>query len=79
MSRWDPQADLVRLLEALAHEIVHSTEQDLREPYYVARCGTLGRSASEVRRLVVGVLDDDADPGPIPHVLRWRERCVRPH
>jgi hypothetical protein len=31
MSRWDPHIDLMRLLEALANEIVSTTEQEVRE------------------------------------------------
>ena len=30
MSRWEPHTDLMRLLEALANEIVSTTEQEVR-------------------------------------------------
>jgi hypothetical protein len=31
MSRWEPHTDLMRLLEALANEIVSTTEQEVRQ------------------------------------------------
>ena len=64
MSSWRPQIDLARLLEALANEIVTTTEQEVRES-----CGwderTVRATAKEISRMIFGDridLDDLGDP-----------------
>jgi len=79
MKRWDPQGELVCVLEALAREIVQSTEQELRAPYYLAGDASLPRSAREVRDLVAAAMDEETDPGHFVAAPGGRERCLRPH
>ena len=58
MSRWRPQADLDRLLDALAAELMAASDDDVRRasgPRGVAA------AADEVRRVIDGVLGDPAE------------------
>jgi hypothetical protein len=47
MSRWEPDIDLMRLLEALANEIVSTTELEVRQA-----CAEGGRSMAGTANLV---------------------------
>jgi hypothetical protein len=63
MTRWDPQIDLTRLLEALAREILAAGDDDVRH-------GTLAESvvrasADEVRRVIDAVFDDGVEAGDV--------------
>jgi hypothetical protein len=81
MTRWDPQIDLARLLEALAHEILAASDDDVRH-------GTLAESvirasADEVRRVIDAVLGDGAEAGDVdaglPRTAGAGELRVRQH
>jgi hypothetical protein len=64
MSSWRPQNDLARLLEALANEIVTTTELELRAAYgWDERA--VRATAKEISRMILGDridLDDLVDP-----------------
>jgi len=80
MSRWDPQADFGRLMEALTQDIIAATDEEVRQPHYGARRCSLRKSANEVRSLIAAGTGDEPDPRVIvaDAVLRL-ERCVRQH
>ena len=64
MSSWRPQIDLARLLEALANEIVTTTEQEVRAAHgWDERA--VQTAAKEIGRMIFGGrinLDDLGDP-----------------
>jgi hypothetical protein len=64
MTRWHPDRDLARLLEALSEEILAATDEELRQALAEA-AGSIARtvSASEVRTLVAAAGEDADDPG----------------
>jgi hypothetical protein len=66
MSRWEPHTDLMQLLEALANEIVSTTEQDVRQ--VCAEDGwsmamTTKLRCKEVRELIDAASGDQDDLG----------------
>ena len=61
MTRWDPQTDLSRLLDALAREILAASDDDVRHGTLAA--SVVRASADEVRRVIDAVLDDGAEVG----------------
>jgi hypothetical protein len=81
MTRWDPQIDLARLLDALAQEILSASDDEVRR-------GTLAESvihasADEIRRVINVVLDDGAEAGDVdasvPFAALLREQRARQH
>jgi hypothetical protein len=68
MTNWNPDIDLIRLLEALGQEFAATTEEEVRQA-----CAAYGYSvrvaASEVRRVLAPMIEDpvrrgeDPDPG----------------
>jgi len=61
MTSWHPDIDLARLLEALADEVVATTEQEVHEAY--AWDGHAVRAtAKEVSRMIFGDRIDLDDP-----------------
>jgi len=80
MSRWDPHADLARLIEALAQDIVAASDEEVRRPYHPAPSCSLHETADEVRSLIAAAMGDEPDQRLIvaDAVLR-RERYVRQH
>jgi hypothetical protein len=61
MSRWDPDIDLMRLLEALGNEVVATTEPEVRQA--CAETGwSLRWSAREVRELINAVNGEPGEP-----------------
>jgi hypothetical protein len=62
MSSWRPQIDLARLLEALANEIVTTTEQEVRAAYgWDERA--VQTAAKEIGRMIFGDRIDLDDLG----------------
>jgi hypothetical protein len=65
MSQWDPDIDLMRLLNALGNEIAAATEREIFQACAEAR-QSLTEAAIEVRELIGAVSGDpvagDADP-----------------
>lgn len=66
MSGWEPHIDLMRLLEALANEVVSTTEQDVRQAciedgWSIAMTAKL--RCKEVRELIDAISGDQDDPG----------------
>jgi hypothetical protein len=80
MSRWDPHADLARLVEALAQDIIAASDEEVRQPHHWAHRCSVRESAVEVRTLIAAAMEDEPDPGLLvaDAVLR-RERCARQH
>jgi hypothetical protein len=80
MSRWDPHADLARLMEALAQDIVGASDEEVRQSVYGAgRCSVTG-SADGVRSLIAAAMGDEPDRRLIvADTMLRRERCVRQH
>jgi hypothetical protein len=81
MTRWDPQIDLTRLLDALAHEILAASDDDVG-------CGRLAESvvsasADEVRRVIEAVVGDGSEAGDVDAILPCaaflREQRARQH
>jgi len=75
MSRWEPHADLMRLLEALGNEIVTATELEVRQA--CAECGStmagtaklmwsawseLQEEVREVRELIDAAIGEPGEP-----------------
>jgi hypothetical protein len=65
MSRWEPHIDLMRLLEALANEVVSTTEQEVRQAcaedgWSIAMTAKL--RCREVRELIDVVNGDPSEP-----------------
>ncbi|HEY1543835.1 MAG TPA: hypothetical protein VGG01_15600 [Xanthobacteraceae bacterium] len=81
MTRWDPQIDLSRLLDALAREILAASDDDVRRLMFAA--SVVRASADEVRRVIEAVLDDGAEAGDRdarpPHAVFLREQRPRQH
>jgi hypothetical protein len=83
VKNWEPPADLTRLLQALADDVVAATDAEVS-------CGaTTGFSSRQARALVIrmrGLIDDAiAEPGeardqpPLPEVDAAGEVRQRPH
>jgi hypothetical protein len=81
MTRWDPQVDLSRLLDALAREILAASDDDVRGLTLAA--SVVRASADEVRRVIDAVLGDGAEAGDPdarpPHAVFLREPPPRQH
>ena len=81
MTRWDPQIDLARLLEALAQEILAASDGDVGRGSLAE--SVIHASADEVRRVIDGVLGDGAEAGDIearlPCAAFLREQRARQH
>jgi len=81
MTRWDPQIELARLLEALAQEIVAASDDDVRGGNLAK--SVIRASADEVRRVIDGVLGDAAESGDVdaslPYAAFLREQRARQH
>jgi hypothetical protein len=82
MTRWEPQIDLARLLDALAREILLASDDDVLRGSLAAE-SVIRASADEVRRVIDAVLDDDAAAagvdGNLPRVAFLREQRLRQH
>ncbi len=82
MTHWDPQIDLARLLEALAREILATSDDDVRRGSLAAE-SVIRASADEVRRLIDAALDDGAETGDVdtslPRIAFLREQRPRQH
>ena len=62
MSRWEPHADLMRLLEALANEIVSTTEQDVLQACAEEGWSTAKLGCKEVRELIDVLNGEPGEP-----------------
>jgi hypothetical protein len=67
MTRWHPDRDLARLIEALSQEILAASDEELRQA--LAETGwSIARAASEVRALVAAAAEGADEPGAArPH------------
>jgi hypothetical protein len=65
MTNWNPNIDLVRLLEALGQEVTATTDEEVRQACTAYR-SSVGVVAGEVRRLLATVIDDPANPSDDP-------------
>jgi hypothetical protein len=63
MSRWEPHIELMQLLEALANEIVSTTEQDVLQACAEEGWSTAKLGCKEVRDLADAASGDRDDPG----------------
>jgi len=81
MTRWDPQIDFARLLDALAQEILAASDDDVRQ--LTLADSVVRASADEVRRVIEAVLEDGAEVGDVdaslPCAAFLREQGVRHH
>ena len=82
MTQWDPQIDLARLLEALAHEILSTSDDDVRRASVEGE-RAIRVSADEVRRVIDAILGDGVDAGDLDASLAraagLREQRLRQH
>jgi hypothetical protein len=92
MSGWEPHTDLMRLLEALANEIVSTTEEEVRQAcawdgWSIAMTAKL--RCKEIRELIEAVSGERGEPevdvdkghvelGPPRHPQSVTERGSRP-
>jgi hypothetical protein len=65
MTNWNPDIDLVRLLEALGQEIAATTDDEVRQAS-AAYGYSVRVAAGEIRRLLAPMIDDPTDPGEVP-------------
>lgn len=72
MSRWEPHLDLIRLLEALANEIVATTDDEVHRVCDEGWC--TAATAKEVRDLIGAVCGDPGDPDIDPGAAPTGER-----
>ncbi len=82
MTRWNPQIELVRLLDALGREILAASGEEVRHAN-VEGARAIRASADEVRRVIEAVIGDAGEPGEreaglLPAAL-LRELRARPH
>jgi hypothetical protein len=81
MTRWDPQIDLARLLDALAREILAASDEDVGRGHLAE--SVIHASADEVRRAIDAVLSEGAEVGDIDASLPCagflREQRARQH
>jgi hypothetical protein len=80
MTRWDPQIDLARLLEALAREILAASDDDVRNGTAES---VVRASGDEVRRVIHAGLGDAVEAGDVdvglPYAAGCGEQRVRQH
>jgi len=74
MSGWDPHRDLVRLLEALARELVVSGEPEVHDACFDDG-DSVHTAAREMRELVGGLIDESGEPSAEARRLEWTDRA----
>jgi hypothetical protein len=62
MSRWEPHTDLIRLLEALANEIVSTTEEEVRQACAFDGWSIAMTACKEVRELIDAATGEPGEP-----------------
>ena len=83
MSTWRPQADLERLFDALAAELMAASDDDVRR---ASGHRGIAAAAAEVRQVIDAVLGDPAEADAardvdarLPPAAFWREHRLRQH